>query len=359
MITFKSAKSKLNRLICSRLSGNSGSSIIEKNERLFFYRFFVVFIIFGLIGFLFIPIDKGVPVDGFLKHDGNNKVVQYLGDGIVEKINISEGAHVNLGDVLLVINNIDKQSEYDASAFEIESLEKQIEVLKNSIVAQEEYLNAAREHLLKIEKLTKEGYYAVSKYLDAKKSYMASKTKYYDDNTKLNDLRGSVLQKSARIKSLAYNNLKTTIVAPVSGKVLDLKFFTVGGVVKSGDVIAQIAPDDANLIVEADAPDNLIDKIDVGLDVHLNFVALNQSITPKIPAIVTAVSPDRYTDQDSGKSYFKIYCDITPEGRKLLSLNKIKSGMPVQVYVVTGERSILSYITKPIIDRIRASMHEE
>ena len=106
-------------------------------------------------------------------------------------------------------------------------------------------------------------------------------------------------------------------------------------------------------------PVHLIDRVHVDLHVDLIFSALNQKKTPNIPGVVTQVSADRLTDERTGLPYYTIKARVTPEGMKQLSDQQIRAGMPVEIFIKTGERSLMSYLFKPILDRVHSSMSEE
>jgi len=106
-------------------------------------------------------------------------------------------------------------------------------------------------------------------------------------------------------------------------------------------------------------PVHLIDKVHVDLAVDLIFSALNQKKTPNISGIVTQVSADRLTDERTGMPYYTMKAKVTPEGTRMLTDQQIKAGMPVDVFIKTGERSLMSYLFKPVLDRLHSAMSEE
>ena len=120
-----------------------------------------------------------------------------------------------------------------------------------------------------------------------------------------------------------------------------------------------IVPSNDMLVITGQVPVHLIDRVHVDLHVDLIFSALNQKKTPNIPGIVTQVSADRLTDERTGFPFYTIKATVTPEGMKQLSDQQIRAGMPVEIFIKTGERSLMSYLFKPILDRVHSSMSEE
>ena len=149
------------------------------------------------------------------------------------------------------------------------------------------------------------------------------------------------------------------VKAPVDGIVVGMNVFTDGGVIAPGSKLMDIVPSDDMLIITGQVPVHLIDKIHVDLPVDLIFSALNQKKTPNIPGTVTQVSADRLVDANSGFPFYSIKAKVTPEGMKQLSNEQIRAGMPVEIFIKTGERSLMNYLFKPILDRVHSSLSEE
>ncbi|MBY0475751.1 MAG: HlyD family type I secretion periplasmic adaptor subunit [Nitrosomonas sp.] len=149
------------------------------------------------------------------------------------------------------------------------------------------------------------------------------------------------------------------VKAPVDGIVVGMNVFTEGGVIAPGSKLMDIVPSDDMLIITGQVPVHLIDKIHVDLPVDLIFSALNQKKTPNIPGTVTQVSADRLVDANSGFPFYSIKAKVTPEGMKQLADEQIRAGMPVEIFIKTGERSLMNYLFKPILDRVHSSLSEE
>ena len=151
----------------------------------------------------------------------------------------------------------------------------------------------------------------------------------------------------------------TEVKSPVDGAVVALSVFTPGAVVGPGARLMDVVPQDAALEIEAQVPVHLIDKVKPDLPVELMFTAFNQRKTPHIPGTVTKVTADRLVDERSGQPYFKLYAVATAEGAQKIKHEKVRPGMPVEVFVKTGERTMLNYIIRPIVDRAHAALREE
>ncbi|SFO22462.1 HlyD family type I secretion periplasmic adaptor subunit [Nitrosospira briensis] len=149
------------------------------------------------------------------------------------------------------------------------------------------------------------------------------------------------------------------IKAPVDGTVVGLNVFTRGGVIAPGFKMMDIVPRDDPLMVEGRLPVHLIDKVHPDLPVELIFTAFNRNLTPHMPGIVTQVSADRFVDENTGEPYYKLHAKVAPEGIKMIAGLQIKPGMPVDLFVKTGERTMMNYILKPILDHLKMAMTED
>lgn len=150
----------------------------------------------------------------------------------------------------------------------------------------------------------------------------------------------------------------TEIRSPTDGIVLDVKVSTVGGVIQPGEHLMDIVAADQPLQIDAKVPVHAIDKLVPGLTVDVLFPALNHALLPSIPAQVLTVSADRLTDELTQQPYYLAEVQISPEGQHLLGDYKIKAGMPASVTIKTGERTLMSYLFKPMLARLELAFKE-
>ena len=175
----------------------------------------------------------------------------------------------------------------------------------------------------------------------------------------LSDTKKEAESLQNRLNGQDFELANVEVKSPVDGTVVGMNVFTEGGVIGSGFKLMDIVPSDDMLIVTGQVPVHLIDKVHPDLLVDLIFSALNQKKTPNIPGVVTHVSADRLIDEKSGLPYYTIKARVTQDGLKMLTDQQIRAGMPVEIFVKTGERSLMSYLFKPILDRVHSSMSEE
>lgn len=169
--------------------------------------------------------------------------------------------------------------------------------------------------------------------------------------SQLTEIQRETQSLTDRLSALEFDAANTNLRSPIDGVVVGLRVHTVGGVVRPGEPLLEVVPVDEPLIIQANIPTHLIDKVHTGLQVEIQFPAFNQSKTPNIPGTVQTVGADSLVDAN-GAPYYPIKVQVTPEGMKLLGSHHIRPGMPANIVVITGERTMLNYLLKPLIDRM-------
>ncbi|SHG22059.1 HlyD family type I secretion periplasmic adaptor subunit [Bradyrhizobium erythrophlei] len=152
---------------------------------------------------------------------------------------------------------------------------------------------------------------------------------------------------------------RVDIRAPQDGMVLQSTVHTVGGVITAGDAIMMIVPQADDLQVEAKVNPQDIDKLQIGQKTLLRLSAFNQRTTPELTGVVTRVSPDVTTDQRTGQSYYTIRVSMSPEELARLGDARLIPGMPVEAFVQTGDRTLMSYLIKPLSDQLMRAFREK
>jgi protease secretion system membrane fusion protein len=147
--------------------------------------------------------------------------------------------------------------------------------------------------------------------------------------------------------------------APVAGSVVDLALFTVGGVVKAGDKLMEIVPDGDELLVEGQVAPQYIDRIRVGLPADIHFDAfVNQVKQPVITGKVKTLSADALVEARTGSSYYSVRVAVAGAELAKLGAFKVQPGMQTTVMVKTGERSMMTYLLRPLFRRFATAMRE-
>ncbi|NML61184.1 HlyD family type I secretion periplasmic adaptor subunit [Massilia sp. RP-1-19] len=282
------------------------------------------------------------------------------------------------------------QSELGALDENIAGLKLQMRGMQESRDSKKVQLSLLKEQLDGMRDLAKEGYVARNRLLDLERTYAQIGGSISEDignigraqrqvieltlrrSQRMQDYQKEVRTQLAEVQkeAEALGSRKTAqdfelanvdVKAPVDGVVVGLAVFTQGGVVSPGFRMMDIVPSGNSLVAEGRLAVNLVDKVHTGLPVELMFSAFNTNTTPHIPGEVTQVSADRSVDDRTGEPYYMVRVKVTDAGAKLIAKNKldIQPGMPVDLFVKTGERTMMNYLIKPIIDRAKTSMSED
>jgi HlyD family secretion protein len=134
---------------------------------------------------------------------------------------------------------------------------------------------------------------------------------------------------------------------------------TVGGVINAGDAIMLVVPQTDDLQVEAKVNPQDIAKLQVGQETLLRLSAFNQRTTPELNGLVSRVSPDVTTDQRTGQTYYTIRVSMPLQEIARLGDVKLIPGMPVEAFVQTGDRTVMSYLMKPLRDQLMRAFREK
>ncbi len=162
-----------------------------------------------------------------------------------------------------------------------------------------------------------------------------------------------------RLDAAKFDRELTEVRAMVSGSIVGLKVFSVGGVISPGQTLMEIVPEEERLIIQAKIPALIIDKVTPGMPADLRFVSFNQSTTPVVPGVVKVVGADKEPVTNPNEpEYYLSQVEVTPEGLQLLGALKIQPGMPVDVVVKSGERSFMSYWLKPLTDKMAVAFKD-
>jgi epimerase transport system membrane fusion protein len=161
-----------------------------------------------------------------------------------------------------------------------------------------------------------------------------------------------------RVTALRSIVQRTTITAPVDGIVNGMQIHTVGGVVPPGQPLADIVPQNEELIVEARISPMDIDRVAIGQEAMVRFSSFASSV-PNIFGNVINVSADALTDPNTGMAYYSARVEVTPEGLRDLGNLTLIPGMPADVFISTGSRTLLQYMMKPISSAMARSFIED
>jgi HlyD family secretion protein len=147
--------------------------------------------------------------------------------------------------------------------------------------------------------------------------------------------------------------------APTSGVIHQLSAHTIGGVIRPGETIMEIVPDTDDLLVEAKLQPQDIDHVRPGQKAFVRFSAFNQRVTPQLIGTVSMVSADTSHDQQSNTQYFTVRIVLSDDERRRLGGLQLVPGMPAEVFMQTGSRTMANYLLKPITEQMNRAFIEQ
>ncbi|RPI46837.1 MAG: HlyD family type I secretion periplasmic adaptor subunit [Betaproteobacteria bacterium] len=179
----------------------------------------------------------------------------------------------------------------------------------------------------------------------------------------LSEVQSQLFELREKMQSVQDTVTRTVVRAPQAGTVLDLQVHTLGAVIRPGAKLLDIVPQGERLIVEAKVSPIDIDRVHVGQRAEIRFSAFKMRDTPRVEGTLVALSADRLVDEaDQHKlPYYLARVEITAKGLEDLSRQKLDlvAGMPAEVLINTGERTLFHYLVDPIKNTVARSFIED
>jgi adhesin transport system membrane fusion protein len=359
----------------------------------------LLFVIIFIVWSGFARIDESVVAQGQVIASSKTQNIQSLDGGILERIFVKEGDVVNKGQALVKLNDIRYSSSYEENQVKYHALEARLirlsaqeqdkDSIRFPVILNNDYPNLTqsetnlfyaniREFRATVSalndnlKITRTQY---NNFVELEAQQVIPRLELIKVKKELNDIAGKV----AFAKNSYYSKVKdditnaktefeslkeilsgykdrldrTLLNSPVYGVVKRVSLNTVGAIIKSGDTIIEIVPLDDELFVEGKILPNKIAFVDAGQEVNISITAYDPSVYGTLKGTITHIGSDTIIENDrSGKSqsFYKVVVKsnnthIEYKGRKL----PIIPGMQASVNIVTGERTVLQYILKPLI----------
>jgi HlyD family type I secretion membrane fusion protein len=416
--------------------------------------YIIIFFTFVVLGgwSAYAPLDSAVVAPGIVTLESSRKIIQHFEGGIVRKILVHEGQHVEQGDVLILLDNTQPQASADMAynqyyallaqearllaerdraetinfpselsnkiddpviaqavsdqrkqfvehraslAGQVSILESRVQqygteiegitVEKTSTESQLGFINSELTDLrglleknlvqktrvlaMEREKSRLEGVIGratadIAKAQNGigetqlnieqlhKKDSEDVNTQILDTRVKLGDLREKVMVSQDILRRIE-------IRAPRSGTVQNVHVATIGGVIRAGEPLLELIPDDEGLVVDAQVSPTDIDAIQAGMRAEIRFSAFHGQILPLIMGKVESVSRDRINDEQKKSSYFLARVTVDKNEVPAMVKGRITAGMAAEVIVPTGERTVLSYLVRPLRNRVSTTFREK
>ncbi|TPL10210.1 HlyD family type I secretion periplasmic adaptor subunit [Mesorhizobium sp. B2-4-14] len=266
--------------------------------------------------------------------------------------------------------------------------EAQISALVSQIDATERQIPSLREELDGAQILLKKGFGVKSRALGLERQIAASEGDAGANRARIESLRQQIAEADAQIENVKASQVKTAsddlrdvqtkrfelektlakigaradrrdIHAPEDGVVMNLRYFTPGGVIAPGGDILDLVPVQDKMVLEVKVQPLDIDVVRPGLPATVRLVAFKQRVTPTVEGILTRVSADALVEERSGATYFSATVEVNADQLKELPNVKLYPGMPVDVSIVTGRRTMLEYLYQPLAESFAHAFRED
>lgn len=293
---------------------------------------FLVGSFFG--GFVFwaatAPLQSAAIASGSVNLDTYRKTVQHLEGGIVAEILVREGQSVEKDETLLILDQTRERA--------------QINLVKARMSAGSQQLELLEEELADAEQLLEQG--------------LTRKTRVLELRRRHAELIGNQIQSEAELEAAQHVIERSTIKAPIAGTVVGLEIHTRGGVIQPGAELMSIIPQDEPLVIEAQLDPNDIDIVQQGMDARVVLTPYNTRDVPPLKGQVMWVSADLITSPDGQNRYYLARVELEQDGAELSSAVDLYPGMPAEVMIVTGERTLVNYLAAPLVRSFRRAFRE-
>ncbi|MDV4153467.1 MULTISPECIES: HlyD family type I secretion periplasmic adaptor subunit [Rhizobium] len=175
----------------------------------------------------------------------------------------------------------------------------------------------------------------------------------------LTDVEAQTAEYEERRETALDQLRRLDITAPLTGRVHELSVHTVNGVIDPGQTLMLVVPENNELMVEAKVATRDIDQVHVGQSVDVRFSAFDQRTTPDVAGEITSIAPDIVKDERTGISYYPLRVKPKAESIARMKTIKLYPGMPAEVFIKIGDRTVISYLTKPLTDQMQHVFRQE
>jgi membrane fusion protein, type I secretion system len=180
-----------------------------------------------------------------------------------------------------------------------------------------------------------------------------------DTQREIREIEGKIAELTERKVVIVDRLSRVELRAPVSGVVHEMSVHTIGGVVTAAEPVMLIVPGGEDLTINARILPNDIDQVAISQEVRIRLSAFNQRATSELQGRVVQVAPDVTEDARSGQNYYLARIEIDETSLEEIVDWKLVPGMPVEIFITTGERTALSYLAKPITDQLERAFRDD
>lgn len=311
-------------------------------------------VLFGFFGFIIwaalYPMEQGVSGTGYVVSQSEKIIITSPVNGLVKKLYKKAGDKVAEGELIIDFDKSVIEHSLKATQQGLIGVQASNLSLTKAYAAKVSQIQAIEKQYQANKKLTEAGFlsqYALSSIQNqlslAESESLQIKAQINQGDSKFQELR-------EQLSGISQQMTLQKVSSPVSGSLMNLNITSSGVSVSQGQVLMEIVPEGKDYRIDAKLPVEFADKLHVGMDVDVMFPTLSGSNTIRVTGKVQYISADKIIDVRSNQVYLE--SKITINNNSDSQLSAVKVGLPVMVVLNTGQRTMLSYITRPFIDRL-------
>jgi multidrug resistance efflux pump len=313
-----------------------------------------IVVLLGFIGFVVwaatYPIDQGVPGSGFLISKAERIQVVAPSTGLVTAVAKRAGDSVQEGDVLLEFDSKPQQANDRSVQESIRGIEVSNVSLRSALSARNAQVAALQAQYDSLLKLVDSGFVSASSLATIQSQLSLAQSEALELKSRIEQNEYRLRELRERQASLRHEMALLKIHAPASGKVMNMAVKSAGVNITAGSQIMEIVPDGERLLIDARIPVDYATRAHAGMTVDIMFPTLPGSSTVRIKGKLDYLSADRITDTQTNQIYLEGRVSLDDQ-TQIEALN-LRAGLPATVLLNTGPRTLLSYITRPLTERM-------
>lgn len=311
-------------------------------------------VIFGLMGFIvwasIYPIDQGIPSSGFLISQAERIQIVAPSSGLVKKIATHAGKSVKKGDILMELDANSQEANERSVQESIRGITISNISLRSALNARNAQVAALRSQFDSSMKLVESGFASASAMATIQTQLSLAESEALELKSRIEQNDSRLKEFKERIISMRHEISLLTIHAPTAGKVMNMTVKSDGVNITAGSLIMEIVPDSERLLIDARIPVDYATRVNTGMHVDIMFPTLPGSSTYRLKGKLEYLSADRITDTRTSQIYLEGRVSLD-DPLQLQGLN-LRAGLPATVFLNTGPRTLMSYITRPLTERM-------
>lgn len=270
---------------------------------------------------------------------------------------------------------------------QIDEVKDEVDALDRQLAAERDAMKLQKDELALNQKLLDENFVQKTKVITLQRAVAEYEGRYGGDQAeraksqqKINDLQLRIISQRNEYTETAARDLREStntlldleqklrpsedakkrlrITAPASGEIVNLHVTSPGAVIGPRDVLAEIVPTHAKLVIEGHLRPQDITHAHIGAKVDVRLTAFTYRDTPVVQGLLTYVSGDAQTDRNSGTTFYTVLVEVSSEALKAAGDLYMQAGMPAEIFIKTDPRLVISYIGEPIMSYLNRSLRE-